>query len=196
MRSELVAGNLCLEFADTSRAEDKDEELHSIEELLQWAREAEVLSAADSGRLAKHYAGNRRQAAADFAKAIEIRDLLHSIFTGIANGRPLRDRDLAELNSALAQTPALLRVREQSGALGTHWGSAAEGLSQVLFPVLADAADLLASDRLARVRECASGECTKLFVDESRNGSRRWCDMNACGNRMKARRHYSRTRKG
>ena len=196
MRFELFAGNLCLEFADTSRAEDKEEELHSIEDVFQWANKAGVLSSADSGRLAQHYAGNRRQAAADLAKAIGVRDLLRSIFTGIANGRPLRDRDLSELNSALAQTPALLRVREHSGTLGTHWGSTAEGLSQVLFPVLADAANLLASDRLGRVRECDSGECTKLFVDESRNGSRRWCDMNACGNRMKARRHYARTRKG
>ena len=195
MRFELVAGKLCLEFADTSRAEDKGEELHSIEDLLQWAKEAGVLSSADSGRLAKHYEGNRRQAAADLAKALGVRDLLHSIFTGIANGRPLRDRDLSELNSALAQTPALLRVRAHSGTVGTQWGSAAEGLSQVLFPVLADAANLLASDRLGRLRGCASAECTMLFVDESRNGSRRWCDMNACGNRMKARRHYARTRK-
>lgn len=191
-----AAGKLCLEFADTSRAADKGEELHAIEDLLQWAKEAGVLSSADSGRLAKHYEANRRQAAADLAKAIGARNLLYSIFTGIANGRPLRERDLSQLNAALTQTPALLRVRAHSGTVQTQWGSAAEGLSQVLFPVLADAANLIASDRLGRVRECASAECTMLFVDESRNGSRRWCDMNACGNRMKARRHYAKTRKG
>lgn len=196
MRLEPVAGKFCLKFADTSRAADKGEELHSIEDLLQWAKDAGVHSSADSGRLAKHYKDNRRQAAADLARALGVRDLLRSIFTGIANGQPLRDRDLAELNSALAQTPALLRVRAHSGTVETQWDSAAEGLSRVLFPVLADAANLLTSDRLGSVRECASNECTMLFVDESRNGSRRWCDMNECGNRMKARRHYARTRKG
>jgi predicted RNA-binding Zn ribbon-like protein len=196
MQFELLAGKLCLGFADTSRAGDKGEELHSIEDLLQWAKDARVLSSADSGRLAKHYKGSRRQAATDFANAIGVRDLLHSIFTGTANGCPLRDRDLSDLNSALAQTPALLSVRARSGAVGTQWGSAAEGLSQVLFPVLADAANLLASDRLGRVRECASAECIMLFVDESRNGSRRWCDMSSCGNRMKSRRHYAKARKG
>ncbi len=196
MRIEHVAGDLCLEFADTSRAEDKDEELHSIEDLLLWAKKADVLSSADSSRLARLYEGNRRQAAADLARAIGVRDLLFSIFTGISNGHPLRDRDLSELNSALAQTPAILSARTHSGTVETQWGSAAEGLSQVLFPVLADATNLLSSDHLRRVRACASTECTKLFVDESRNGSRRWCDMNACGNRMKARRHYARTRKG
>jgi len=190
------AGKLCLAFADTARAEDKYEELNGIGDLLQWATKAGVLLSADSGRLAKHYGGNRREAAADLARAVGVRDLLRSIFTGIANGRPLRDRDIAELNSALAQTPALLRVRAHSGAVGTQWDSAAEGLPQILFPVLADAVNLLASDRRERIRECSSTECTMLFVDESRNGSRRWCDMNVCGNRIKARRHYARTRKG
>ena len=51
----------------------------------------------------------------------------------------------------------------------------------------------VASERLGRIRECASADCTWLFVDESRNHSRRWCEMRACGNRMKARRHYQRT---
>lgn len=196
MRFEFVAGRLCLEFADTSRAEDKGEELHGIADVLQWAKEAGLLSAAGCDRLAAQYEGNRRKTAADLARAIEVRDLLLSVFSGIANGRPLRDRDLSALNSALAQTHALLRVRARSGTFETKWDSAAGGLSQILFPILADAANLLASDRLGRVRKCASAECTCLFVDESRNGSRRWCDMNACGNRMKARRHYERSKSG
>ena len=196
MQSEPGVGILCLEFADTSPAEDKGEELHSIEDLLQWAKKTGVLSSADSVRLAKHYLGNRRQAATDLSTVIAVRDLLYSIFTRIANGHPLRDRDVSELNSALSHTPARLRVRAHSGSFGTHWDSATEGLSQILFPVLADAAELLTSDRLGRIHQCASAECTKLFVDVSRNGSRRWCDMNVCGNRMKARLHYSRTRKG
>ena len=196
MRFECVPGSLCLAFADTARAEDKGEELHRIADVLQWAKEAGLLSAADCERLAAQYDGNRRKTAADFARAIAIRDLLLSVFSGIANGRPLRNRDLSALNSALAQTPALLRIRARSGAFATNWDSAAGGLSQVLFPVLTDAASLIASDRLGRVRECASAECTCLFVDESRNGSRRWCDMNSCGNRMKARRHYEKSKSG
>lgn len=189
------AGKLCLAFADTARAADKYEELHGIGDLLQWATKAGVLSPADSGRQARHYEGNRRRAAVDLARAVAVRDLLRSIFTGIANGRPLQERDIAGLNSALARTPALLHVRAASGTVETHWGPAAGGLSQVLFPVLEDAAKLIASDRLERLRECKSSECTMLFIDESRNGSRRWCDMNVCGNRMKARRHYAKTRK-
>lgn len=197
MRFEFIAGALCLDFVNTihdSHAEDKEEELHAISDLLQWASEAGLLSSAHDDRLAARYGRNPREATAALTKAIAIRDLLLSIFAGIANGRSLSSQHLSELNSALAQTPGLLRVRNSSDRIETEWASAGDGLKQVLFPVLTSAAELLASDRLGRVRECASADCTWLFVDESRNHSRRWCEMSACGNRMKARRHYQRAK--
>jgi predicted RNA-binding Zn ribbon-like protein len=197
MRFEFIAGPLCLDFANTihdRRAEDKEEELHDISDLLQWAREAALLSPADHGGLAAHYRRNSGEAAAALARAIAVRDLLISVFGSIANGRSVQSQHLSELNSALAQAPGLVRLRKNSGRIETEWMSAADGLHQVLFPVLISAAELLASDRLGRIRECASNDCTWLFVDESRNRSRRWCDMRACGNRMKARRHYQRAR--
>src|SRR5580704_15548830 len=56
------------------------------------------------------------------------------------------------------------------------------------------AGDLLAGPRLDRVRRCANPECGWLFLDDSRAGKRRWCSMQSCGNRAKARRHYHRSR--
>jgi predicted RNA-binding Zn ribbon-like protein len=56
------------------------------------------------------------------------------------------------------------------------------------------AADLLTSEQHAYVRQCASEECTWLFIDRSKNHSRRWCDMGDCGNREKARRLRARKR--
>jgi predicted RNA-binding Zn ribbon-like protein len=197
MRFEFISGARCLDFANTihnSRAEDKEEELRAVSDLLQWAKEADLLSSADHDRLALHYSRNPREAAAALAKGTAIRDLLLSIFAGIANGRSLSSQRLSELNAALAQAPGLLRVHKSPDRIETEWTSAADGLQQVLFAILSSAAELLASDRLARVRECASVDCTWLFVDESRNRSRRWCDMSACGNRMKARRHYQRAK--
>ena len=197
MRFEFLAGALCLDFANTihdSRAEDNEEELHAISDLLQWAKEASLLTSADHDRLAEHYNRNTREAEAALAMGTGIRDLLLAIFAGIANGRSVSSQRLSELNSALAQTPGLLRVHKSSNRIETGWTSAADGLQQVLFAVLTSAAELLGSDRLGRIRECASADCTWLFVDESRNRSRRWCDMSACGNRMKARRHYQRSK--
>jgi predicted RNA-binding Zn ribbon-like protein len=197
MRFEFIAGALCLDFANTihdSLAEDPGEELHAISDLLQWAKEARLLSSAGHDRLAAHYNRNPREAVAALAKGAAIRDLLLSVFAGIAGGRSVSSLRLSELNSALAQTPGLLRAHKSSDRIETEWMSAGDGLQRVLFAVLTSAADLLASHRLGRVRECASAECTWLFVDESRNRSRRWCDMSACGNRMKARRHYQRAK--
>lgn len=197
MRFEFIAGDLCLDFANTIhdlRADDQEEELHQFSDLLQWAKEAGRLSTLEHDRLSEHYKRNRRKAALVFAKAVAIRDLLISIFSAIANGHPMSSENLSELNSVLAQTPGLVRVHKRSGRIETEWTSSAGGLEQVLFDILTNAAELLASDRLGRIRECASADCTWLFIDESRNRSRCWCDMSSCGNRMKARRHYQRSR--
>jgi predicted RNA-binding Zn ribbon-like protein len=144
--------------------------------------------------LAPHYERKPPAAATALANAIAVRDLLVSIFAGIANSRSVSSQRLSALNTALALAPGLLRVHKDSERIEREWTSAADGLQKVLFAVLASAAELLASDRLGRIRECGSADCTWLFVDESRNRSRRWCDMTACGNRMKARRHYQRAK--
>jgi predicted RNA-binding Zn ribbon-like protein len=65
-----------------------------------------------------------------------------------------------------------------------------------LRPIARSAAELLTSETLSRVRECGGATCTWLFLDASRNRSRRWCSMESCGNRAKARRHYRRRREG
>ena len=66
--------------------------------------------------------------------------------------------------------------------------------ADLLAPVLWSAADLLLRARHRRIRRCANPECLWLFIDESRMGTRRWCDMASCGNRAKARRHYEKIR--
>jgi predicted RNA-binding Zn ribbon-like protein len=65
----------------------------------------------------------------------------------------------------------------------------------LLAPVLWSAADLLIGGEHRRIRQCANAQCLWLFVDASKSGTRRWCDMASCGNRAKARRHYLRTKR-
>ena len=66
----------------------------------------------------------------------------------------------------------------------------------LLAPVLWSAADLATRADRRRVRRCANDACLWLFIDESKAGTRRWCDMSSCGNRAKSRRHYLRTKQG
>ncbi len=72
----------------------------------------------------------------------------------------------------------------------------APAAADLLAPVLWSAADLLAGAHKTRIRECANAECLWLFLDESKGGTRRWCDMASCGNRAKARRHYLKVKRG
>jgi predicted RNA-binding Zn ribbon-like protein len=65
-----------------------------------------------------------------------------------------------------------------------------ESLDSPLHPGVWSAADLLTSTQLRRVRGCADARCGWLFFDASPGGNRRWCSMQECGNRAKARRHY------
>ena len=74
-----------------------------------------------------------------------------------------------------------------------HQQSNPQALDHFLLPIIRSAAGLLVMGELDRVRECADDRgCGYLFYDTTRNRSRRWCDMNSCGNRAKARRHYAR----
>jgi predicted RNA-binding Zn ribbon-like protein len=67
-------------------------------------------------------------------------------------------------------------------------------LHRLLWPIAESAAELLTSQEVSSIRLCEAPDCDWLFLDNSRNRSRRWCDMKICGNREKARRHYRRSR--
>ena len=79
------------------------------------------------------------------------------------------------------------------GLKGVDWEWKSQNpVDSILWPIAQSAADLLTSPDLAAVRMCEAPDCAWLFLDQSRNRSRRWCDMKVCGNRQKARRHYQR----
>jgi len=79
---------------------------------------------------------------------------------------------------------------EQHFAWGWDFYQAA--LDDIIWPVVRSAADLLTSDTLPMLRICAADDCQWLFMDTSKNQTRRWCNMKSCGNRAKARRHIER----
>jgi predicted RNA-binding Zn ribbon-like protein len=61
-----------------------------------------------------------------------------------------------------------------------------------IWPIAEAAAELLSSSDHSRIRQCSEPDCRWLFLDHSKNHSRRWCDMSICGNRAKARRFHAR----
>jgi predicted RNA-binding Zn ribbon-like protein len=194
--------DLCLDFANTLawRGSAPSESLHGLPDLVQWcASSGSVLAGAIAGSGTNGIWAERHpaQAAAIFRGSIAIRETTYRIFHAVASGNAPADGDLSELNRALKETPARSAVQR----IGAGFGWRVEGnplvtASALLAPVLWSAGDLLTGPQLARVRECANGKCLWLFLDESKNGTRRWCSMSACGNRAKAHRHYARLKGG
>jgi predicted RNA-binding Zn ribbon-like protein len=131
--------------------------------------------------LADH--GEPKADRAGLAALRQARDALHAV---VRDGEP-----------AAALAPALRGVasRPELGPDGLSWTLAAPpGREPAARAVLAWAA--LSDGPASRVRPCANDECTLFLVDHSRANTARWCSMAGCGNRMKARRHYDRTREG
>lgn len=193
---DMVGGRLCLDFANTVHsfyAEEKRDELKSYADLVEWSREAGVITDAEARRLLREANAHPVKANRALERAKALRDAIFKIFAATASERsPARD-DLLTLNSVLAES--LTHARVVAGADGFVWGWAEEdALDRLLWPLARSAADLLTSDELSRTRECGGEDCTWLFMDTSKNRSRRWCDMKGCGNRAKSRRHYERRR--
>jgi len=130
-----------------------------------------------------------------FDRAIALREAIYAIFLAIGEGRSPPPADLETFNQALAQTPQRLGISASGSGYAWIVAAAPETLGGALAPVIWSAADLMTHAAERRIRRCSNDKCQWVFVDRSKGGTRRWCDMNSCGNRAKAHRHYARTKK-
>jgi predicted RNA-binding Zn ribbon-like protein len=194
-RFELTGGALCLDLANTvdNRLTEPKELLPSYASLLAWGRQAGVLDEASARALAREAASRPAAALAALRRAREAREAIYAVFSALAGGAPPPPSALAALNAALPGALARLRLRARDGApFEWAWDDAGRPLDRVLWPALRSAAELLTGGELPRLRLCAAEECGWLFLDHSKNATRRWCDMRVCGNRSKVRRFYAR----
>lgn len=195
---ELVGGRLCLDFVNTLNGsreiEETEEKLTSYAALVSWSRQAGELSEREARQLLKEAERRPKEAAKVVERAIALREAIYGIITTSANGVSPSKADLKILNDALSQAMARSEIKRTTSGFSWGWASDALTLDRMLWPVARSAAELLTSEEMNRARVCEAGDCTWLFMDLSKNHSRRWCDMKYCGNRAKSRRHYERKR--
>jgi predicted RNA-binding Zn ribbon-like protein len=187
-----TAGHLALDFANTvsnRHAPPAIERLGSYGELVEFARQTGLVLEAEARRLAQ--LGEQRPDVADgvLAEAVALRDALFRIFEAVATEATPRASDIAVLNAHHARFRLDERFRWE-------WSARPDGLDAFVGPVVRAAIDLLTSDQRQRIRRCADDSCLWIFLDTSKNRSRRWCDMAQCGNRAKARRFHERHQAG
>jgi predicted RNA-binding Zn ribbon-like protein len=190
---ETTEGWLCLDFANTleqDTAGNDVEMLNGYGDLLAWAHALWVISDDEAAHLA---AAEDTHAASDaLVHAIDLRGALFRIFRAHTADASPEEADLATLNHWLGATAHKRRLVFMDSGYEWTWQPAGDDLTHVLGPVAWSAAGLLRSSQLGRVRECANELCQYLFVDTSRNRSRRWCSMEGCGNRVKVKRYIKR----
>ena len=191
---EFSGGDPALDFTNTiSRRrvpEESRDRLIDYGRLVSWGRQAGVISERDEKRLRSAGEARPRAAVAALRRAVALREAMFSVFAASARGDRVPKEPLDALNAALPDALAALRVGPDGDRFTWRFAHDDAELVPMLSPVLRAAAELLTSEDLVRVRECDSETCFWLFLDQSRNGTRRWCDMKSCGNRAKARRHY------
>jgi predicted RNA-binding Zn ribbon-like protein len=196
---DLEAGALCLDYANTleNRAGNHPQDLlNDYFDLLRWGEAAGILHTEQAKQLRQIAEHQPEGATAVYENAIQLRETLYRIFANFWEQGSASPDDLAILNDALSSALPHLQVIPSSPGFTWDWTKSPDNLEQILWPVARSAGELLVSDLLDRVRQCADDRgCSYLFVDTSRNRSRRWCSMESCGNRAKARRHYKRQRK-
>ena len=194
---DLIGGETCLIFANTvggNRQLYEVDYLNSYVDLVAWSRHAGLVTSPEAQHLVAEAGRRPAEATAVFEQAIRLREAIYRIFSAIAAGSSPAVVDLDILNEALSKALARLQVTPTGSGFAWAWRAEAEALDEMLWPVARSAGNLLTSAELNRVTECAGDDCNWLFIDTSKNHSRRWCDMRDCGNRAKAKRHYARGR--
>jgi predicted RNA-binding Zn ribbon-like protein len=182
---------LCINFVNTVSWRGKanpTEYLENLESWLSWVKE-EGLATEES--LAELLARGDAEAVAAFERAIQFRESLYHFLKAFARSEdpPAKDRLLVQ--DVLGRALGRLKLAESSGKWGFELEPGLSDWDALLFPCALSAAQLVAGPWAQRLRVCGREECLWLFLDLTKNRSRKWCDMTTCGNVVKARRRYA-----
>ena len=188
-----TGNHLCLDFTNTvqDRSTSPRELLNSYSDLLLWGQEGDILTENEAHHLRKEATRRPQEAEAVRQRAVDLREALYRIFLAVTRDSSPAQADLHTLNTEFSKAMSQACIVPAKDVDFTwDWLDKEKALDRVLWPLARLAADLLTSAELDDVRVCAAEDCNWLFLDTSKNRSRRWCDMKSCGNRAKVRKHY------
>ena len=192
------AGHPVLDLVNTLdkrfRAEGPIELLPDYEALLRFMEQSGLLEGAQVRALAQRISGAGAERVTDSVR--ELREATASTLYAAAEGSAPLPTDLRKLarhfQSARQHQEFVWTPTEEQSKCVWEWGSSQTEADLPVWMLALQTSTLLTSDAMSRVRACASDTCRWLFLDTSKNHTRRWCDMKVCGNRMKARRFQAR----
>jgi len=192
---ELIAGHPALDFINTLDYRFRDipahENLNSYDDILRFVTESGLLSESKARKL-KHLESTPAERAEILTQAIALRETLAALAYAMLDHREIPNDALESFDSFCKQASTHRHLIASESKLEWKWSGLTRNLASPLWLLAQSAADLLLSDQVTHLRGCASETCRWLFLDTSKNHTRRWCEMKTCGNRMKARRFQAR----
>jgi predicted RNA-binding Zn ribbon-like protein len=187
---ELIAGHPVLDLVNTLdwrfRDDTPEELLNDYGDLVRFTEQAGLIGNTQARRLLRNTSESK--AASVVAALRELREAAAAVFYAALD-------DVEPPASSVALLEGFFKRAQESQRLHRVGAKLAWGLTRStslpelpLWLISLSAAELMTSNEMDRVRACGNPECRWLFLDTSKNHTRRWCDMKICGNRMKARR--------
>jgi predicted RNA-binding Zn ribbon-like protein len=189
-----VGGDLALDLVNTvswrGNCERRIERIPTFESLVHWSSRTELLQAPKVRQLMRSAATDADAAERSARQVRDLREDLHLVIASHLEGTPLPPRALTRLR--LRYLDALQNA--SPSALPLTWEISPDSPAALAHALALRAIRLLQSDDVDRIGRCSDDACQWVFIDRSRNHSRRWCSSTDCGNRDRAARHYARHR--
>jgi predicted RNA-binding Zn ribbon-like protein len=188
-----VGNQLALDFLNTRPVQNGEptELLPDFKALLRWFGAAELLSAREVANLDERW-GESDLAQRTSEAARDLREKLRKEVLAWERGAAVHRATIDELNRLMADHPMRTRLKPARNALSTEQWFDPQQPEDLFAPLAASAATLFAEVSRDRVRKC--GQCVLHFQDTSKKGTRRWCSMQLCGNRLKVAAYAARQR--
>lgn len=183
---KLIGGSLCFDFTNTVSwrgQENSHEWFDPIDNLVVWAQLTHILDTTEVTALREHMNVSPEINERTLHTLITTRETLYRAFSNVISDKRPDEKDLQSINIQVKAALSHLEISSFNGGFELTWQRKVSALQKVRYSVIKSAADVLITEDLTRVKKCPS--CQWLYLDKSKNKSRRWCTMEDCGNRHK-----------
>ena len=190
---KLDGGWLCLDFINTvgnRKTETYIEYLASYDDLLHWCERVEMLTRKQIMALRSLATKEALKAGKSWIKVLEARETLYNLILSLVKQEPPAKINVAAYNKLLSHSLKNLQLNFSHSQKPKMEWRAKNDLELPLYPIIKSVYDLLTSNLIHKVKECFA--CGWLYLDRSKNNSRRWCNMQTCGSLNKSRNFYQR----
>jgi len=190
-----VGNHLTLDFLNTRPVDNGEpqELLPDFNALLRWFRAAALANGSGLARLEQQWAGSAR-ARRTLDEIRRLREALRKQVLAWECGGRVRHATIEKLNTLLTAHPMLAKLVETDRGPRIDLSFEVRQPEDLFAPLVRSAARLFTEADRSRVRKC--GQCVLHFLDTSKKGTRRWCSMQLCGNRLKVAAYARRKRIG